>query len=76
MWHAEVNGASLNYKRKLGKENHMKKHEVTRKLALSRETLRRLESSQLAEVVGGTVLTCIPAKCTSGYGPSTQEWTC
>jgi hypothetical protein len=45
----------------------MKKHEKRQKLTLSRETLRRLESSELAGVAGGTVITCIPAKCTSGY---------
>jgi hypothetical protein len=67
MWHAEVNGASLNYRRKLGKEKHMKKHETRQKLTLSRETLRRLDSAQLAAVAGGSVITCIPAKCTSGY---------
>ena len=44
----------------------MKKFEKRQKLTLSRETLRRLESSELAGVAGGTMVTCIPAKCTSG----------
>ena len=45
----------------------MKKNEKRQKLSLSRETLRRLESSELAGVAGGSMVTCIPAKCTSGY---------
>jgi hypothetical protein len=45
----------------------MKKYETRQKLTLSRETLRRLDSAQLAAVAGGSVITCIPAKCTSGY---------
>lgn len=45
----------------------MKKHETRRKLTLSRQTLRRLESPQLAEVAGGvSVLTQVPAQCTTG----------
>ena len=44
----------------------MKKHEKSRKLTLSRQTLRRLDSSQLAAVAGGTVVTCVPTQCTTG----------
>ena len=54
----------------------MKKNDKRQKLALSRETLRRLESSQLADVAGGTLATCIPAKCTSGYALTTQGTGC
>jgi hypothetical protein len=44
----------------------MSKRDTRQKLTLSRETLRRLESHQLAGVAGGTLITCNPAKCTSG----------
>lgn len=54
----------------------MKKTKNNQKLSLSRETLRRLEASQLSGVVGGTVLTCIPAKCTTDLGPSMDETNC
>jgi hypothetical protein len=54
----------------------MKKREARQKLTLSRETLRRLESSHLEGVVGGTVVTCIPARCTGGYAATMQETTC
>jgi hypothetical protein len=53
----------------------MKKNGKRQKLAISRETLRRLEFSQLADVAGGTLITCNPAKCTSGLGP-TEEVSC
>jgi hypothetical protein len=54
----------------------MKKHQESRhKLALSRETLRRLEAAQLAGVAGGTVITCTP-QCTTGFGPTSEETTC
>jgi DNA-binding Xre family transcriptional regulator len=62
----------FNYQGKLSKEKHMKKNDKRQKLALSRETLRRLESSQLADVAGGTLITCNPAKCTSGYAVSVE----
>jgi hypothetical protein len=45
----------------------MNKRETRQKLTLSRETLRRLESSQLAEVAAGSVVTCVPVRCTSGF---------
>ncbi len=48
----------------------MKKRDTSRKLTLSRETLRRLEPSQLVEVAGGTVVTCVPTQCTTGFGPT------
>ena len=54
----------------------MKKRNNSQKLSLSRETLRRLEASQLSGVVGGTVLTCIPAKCTTDLSPTTEETKC
>ena len=54
----------------------MKKRDNRQKLSLSRETLRRLEASQLSGVVGGTVLTCIPAKCTSDFSPTMEETKC
>ncbi|HWN68988.1 MAG TPA: class I lanthipeptide [Haliangium sp.] len=45
----------------------MKKQKNSQKLTLSRQTLRRLESPQLAQVVGGTVVTCVPTQCTTGF---------
>jgi hypothetical protein len=54
----------------------MKKRENGQKLSLSRETLRRLEAPLLAGVAGGTVLTCIPAKCTSDLSPTAEETQC
>lgn len=54
----------------------MKKREKGLKLSLSRETLRRLDASQLSGVVGGTVLTCIPAKCTTDFSPTMEETQC
>jgi len=57
----------FNYKRNLGKDGHMKKQKNSQKLTLSRQTLRRLESPQLAQVVGGTVVTCVPTQCTTGF---------
>ena len=36
---------------------------VAQKLKLSRETLRRLEASQLLDVVGGTFVTCGGEAC-------------
>lgn len=50
----------------------MKNNDSKRKLTLSRQTLRRLESPQLAEVAGGSVLTQIPAQCTTGFSASTS----
>jgi hypothetical protein len=49
------------------KDEHMNKRETRQKLTLSRETLRRLESSQLAEVAGGSMVTCVPVRCTTGF---------
>jgi hypothetical protein len=63
----------FNYQGKLGKEKHMKKFDKKQKLTLSRETLRRLECSELAKVAGGSVITCIPERCTSGYAVPTGE---
>jgi hypothetical protein len=57
----------FNYQGRISKEKHVKKYEKRQKLTLSRETLRRLESSELAGAAGGTVITCIPDRCTSGY---------
>lgn len=54
----------------------MKKHDSRQKLSLSRETLRRLEAAQLSGVVGGTIATCIPAKCTTDFSPTTEETDC
>lgn len=53
-----------------------KRQNNSQKLTLSRETLRRLEPRQLSEVVGGTVLTCIPALCTTDFAPSTKDSEC
>ena len=64
------------YKGTLSKDGHMKKREHRQKLSLSRETLRRLEASLLSGVVGGTVLTCIPAKCTTDLSPTMEETEC
>lgn len=54
----------------------MKKRDSRQKLSLSRETLRRLDASQLAGVVGGTIATCIPAKCTTDLAPTTDDTEC
>ena len=60
----------------MSKDSHMKKRDNRQKLSLSRETLRRLEAPLLEGVVGGTVLTCIPAKCTSDFSPTMEETKC
>lgn len=54
----------------------MKKHGKKQKLSLSRETLRRLEAPLLSGVVGGTILTCNPAKCTTDLAPSSAVTEC
>jgi hypothetical protein len=54
----------------------MKNQKNRQKLTLSRETLRRLESSELVGVAGGTVVTCIPARCTSGLAPTADVGCC
>jgi hypothetical protein len=50
----------------------MKKNLHLKKLQLSRETLRRLETIRLSEVGGGSALctgtTCFPQQCTSVCG--------
>jgi hypothetical protein len=66
----------LSNKRFLSKDRHMKKRENRQKLSLSRETLRQLDASQLSGVVGGTIATCIPAKCTTDFSPTTDETDC
>ena len=76
LWRAYTTGASLICKGFLSKDSHMKKRDNRQKLSLSRETLRRLEAPLLSGVVGGTVLTCIPAKCTSDLSPSAEETAC
>ena len=63
-------------KRFLSKDSHMKKRDSRQKLSLSRETLRRLDASQLSGVVGGTIATCIPAKCTTDLAPTTDDTEC
>jgi hypothetical protein len=74
---ARINDRCFSYfKGFLSKDSHMKKRDNRQKLSLSRETLRRLEAPLLEGVVGGTVLTCIPAKCTSDFNPTMGETKC
>jgi hypothetical protein len=64
------------YKGLFSKDKHMKKITKNQKLSLSRETLRRLEAPLLSGVVGGTILTCNPAKCTTDLAPSAEATQC
>jgi hypothetical protein len=76
-WRAQTTGAFLDLTRDfLSKDRYMKKRENTRKLSLSRETLRRLDATLLSKVAGGTIITCNPKQCTTDFGESLNETEC
>ncbi|HET9228825.1 MAG TPA: class I lanthipeptide [Thermoanaerobaculia bacterium] len=45
----------------------MNKRKISKKLALSKETLRNLENAEVRKVAGGATVDCTYTNCCSGY---------